>query len=159
MQVAEKRPTYLTDRLTLGIRVLLGGVFLFSSVGKIADPNAFAAIVANYQLLPQPLVTMTAVIFPWIEALCGLALLVGRLEKGAALLVCLMMIVFTCIGFYNAHRGLNIACGCFSLSTTEPSNVVTNALRNLLLLAAGSWVYVASSRRQPGTSLQRQSIL
>jgi uncharacterized membrane protein YphA (DoxX/SURF4 family) len=72
-------------------------VFLSSSAGKIADPSAFAAIVANYQLLPPPLVSATAVIFPWIELTCGLALVLGRLEKGAALLVSLMMVVFIAI--------------------------------------------------------------
>jgi uncharacterized membrane protein YphA (DoxX/SURF4 family) len=152
-------PATIADKITLVFRIVLGGLFLFSSVGKIADPNAFAAIVTNYQLLPQPLVMATAVIFPWVEVLCGVALLCGRFDKGAALLVCLMMLAFTGIGLYNAHRGLNIACGCFSLSATEPSNVAVNTLRNLLILAAGAWVFFASYRRQPERPLPQRSAL
>ena len=120
----------------------MGAVFLLSCAGKIADPAAFAAIVTNYQILPPPLVSATAVVFPWIEGVCGLALVFGQLEKGAALLVSLMMVFFIGIILYNGYRGLNIACGCFSLSAKEPSNIAVNTLRNLIILAAGIWVLI-----------------
>ena len=144
-------PSNAVKNVTVIARIILGAVFLFSCIGKIADPTAFAAIVANYQLLPPPLVSTTAVIFPWIEALCGLALIFGRFEKGAALLVSLMMVVFTGLTLYNGYRGLNIACGCFSLSAKAPSNIAVNALRNLSILAAGAWV-LAFPKRQRQTS-------
>jgi len=132
----------------LVVRTLLGIIFLYSSVGKIANPDAFAAIVNNYQLLSPPLVLATAVGLPWIEALCGLALVVGRFEEGAALLVSLMMILFTGLVLYNGYRGLNIACGCFSLTAKAPSNIAVNTLRNLFILAAGAWVFFFSRHRQ-----------
>jgi uncharacterized membrane protein YphA (DoxX/SURF4 family) len=130
------------DKVTIVVRILLGGIFLYSCIGKIADPSAFAAILTNYQLFPPHLVSATAVVFPWIEAACGLALVFGRYEKGAALLVSLMMVVFIGIIQYNNYRGLNIACGCFSLSAEAPSNIVVNTLRNLFILAAGAWVLI-----------------
>lgn len=141
-------PPAAVNTATIIVRLLLGAVFLFSSAGKIADPEAFAEIVTNYRLLSPPLVWATAVIFPWIEATCGLALVFGRLEKGAALLVSLMMIVFIGIILYNGYRGLNIACGCFSLSAKEPSDIGLNTLRNLFILAAGSWVLFFSGGRR-----------
>jgi uncharacterized membrane protein YphA (DoxX/SURF4 family) len=130
----------LVKHITIIVRIALGGVFLLSCIPKIADPEAFAKIVTNYQLLSPPLVSATAILFPWIEAICGLALVSGRFEKGAALLVSLMMVVFIAIILYNAYRGLNIACGCFSLAAREPSSVVLNTVRNLFILAAGTWV-------------------
>jgi len=138
----KRLPPATGNTITTGVRIGLGAIFLFSSIAKIANPSAFAAIVTNYQLIDQPLVTLTAVILPWIEALCGLALVVGRCEKGAALLVSSMMVAFIGIGFVNAYRGLDIACGCFSLSAKEPSSVVLNTLRDLAILAAGLWVLV-----------------
>jgi hypothetical protein len=75
-------PSPMVKSVTWVVRILLGFVFLFSSAGKIADPAAFAAIVNNYQLLSPKLVLATAVVLPWIEALCGLALVFGRFEKG-----------------------------------------------------------------------------
>jgi uncharacterized membrane protein YphA (DoxX/SURF4 family) len=133
-------PSSAVENITTVVRIVLGAVFLFSCAGKIADPAGFAAIVTNYQLLPPPLVKITAEVFPWVEAVCGLALVFGRLEKGAALLVSLMMVVFTGLILYNGYRGLNIACGCFSLSAKAPSNIAVNTLRNLSILAAGAWV-------------------
>ncbi|BBO71691.1 hypothetical protein DSCA_56210 [Desulfosarcina alkanivorans] len=137
----------VVDAVTIIVRIGLGAVFLFSSAGKIADPTAFAAIVTNYQLLPPLLVTATAVVFPWVEAACGVALVFGRFEKGAALLISLMMVVFIAIIFYNGYRGLNIACGCFSLTAKAPSNIALNTLRNLFILAGGTWVFFFSGRR------------
>ena len=137
-------PPAAINNITVVVRITLGAIFLFSCAGKIADPEAFAAIVTNYRLLPPLLVSATAVIFPWVEAVCGLALVFGRLEKGAALLVSLMMVVFTGLILYNGYRGLNIACGCFSLAANEPSNIAANTLRNLLILAAGAWVFFFS---------------
>ncbi len=138
-------PPAVVKNVTIVVRILLGAVFLFSCAGKIADPAAFAVIVTNYQLLPPVLVSLTAVIFPWIEAVCGLSLVFGRFEKGAALLVSLMMVVFIGIILYNGYRGLNIACGCFSLSAQAPSNISLNTLRNLFILAAGTWVFFYST--------------
>lgn len=138
----------LVHRLTTLIRIALGVVFLYASVGKIADPNGFAAIVSNYRLLPQPLVWATAVFLPWIEAVCGLALLCGRFEKGAALLVNLMMVAFIAVVIYNGYRGLNIACGCFSLAVREPSSIALNTMRNLVILAAGLWVFIFTERHR-----------
>ena len=131
---------------TITVRVGLGIVFLYSSADKILDPAGFAQIVANYRLLPTALANATAVVLPWIEAICGLALVTGRFEKGAALLVSLMMVLFTGLVLLNAYRGLNIACGCFSLSAREPSNLAVNTLRNLALLAAALWVLYGPKR-------------
>jgi len=140
-------PSAVVRNVTVVVRITLGAIFLFASAGKIADPAAFAAIITNYQLLSPPLVLTTAVVVPWIEAVCGLALVFGRLEKGAALLVSLMMVVFTGLVLYNGYRGLNIACGCFSLAANTPSNIAVNTLRNLLILAAGAWVLFLPKRQ------------
>lgn len=138
----------VVGHMTLVIRVVLGAVFLFSSAGKIANPDAFATIVTNFQLLSPQLVSLTAIILPWVEAICGVALVVGRMEKGAALLVSAMMMVFIAIILYNGYRGLNVACGCFSLAAKEPSNITLNTLRNLVILAAGGWVLFFSGNRR-----------
>ena len=131
------------------VRIVLGAVFLYSGATKVADPTAFAAIVTNYRMLPPPLVWGTAVILPWIEMLCGLALVAGRLQKGAAFMVCLMMAVFVGTILYNGYRGLNVACGCFSLTARTPSNLWFNLLRNLTILAAAAWILVRPTDAAP----------
>jgi len=137
------------QKLGIFIRIGLGGVFLFSSAGKIVDPHAFMEIVAQYRLLPPTLVWATAVFLPWIEALCGLALVSGRFVKGAALLVSLMMVLFIAVTLYNGYRGLDVACGCFSVTARKPSNIALNTLRDLFILAAGLWVLCYTHRPYP----------
>ena len=128
------------DKTAWIIRFGLGVLFIYASAGKIADPAAFAAIIANYRILPEAAAVATAVMLPWIEALCGLALITGQFEKGAALLICLMMVMFIGLILFNGYRGLNVACGCFSLSAKAPSNIALNTMRNLLILAAAAWL-------------------
>jgi uncharacterized membrane protein YphA (DoxX/SURF4 family) len=143
-------PSSAARPLTAGIRIVLGIVFLYACAAKIIHPAAFASIIADYQLLPASLVAPTAVIFPWIEAACGLALACDRFEKGAALLVALMMVIFIGITLYNGYRGLNIACGCFSLAAAKPTSIGLHILRNLVILAAAVWVLLAPVRRRAG---------
>jgi uncharacterized membrane protein YphA (DoxX/SURF4 family) len=142
----------IAARFAVLIRIALGCIFLVSSFDKIADPDAFAGIVANYQLLPSSLVALTALIFPWIEVVCGLALVVGRLDKGAALLVSLMMVVFIGLILYNGYRGLDIACGCFSVTATEPSSIMMNSVRNTIILAGSVWILCLPAKQRIGAA-------
>jgi len=142
----------IAARIVVLVRIALGCVFLISCFDKIADPAAFAGIIANYQLLPPPLVTLTALVFPWIEAVCGLALVAGRFDKGAALLVSLMMVAFIVIILYNGYRGLDIACGCFSVTAKEPSNIIVNSIRNTIILAGSIWILCQPARQPLGVS-------
>lgn len=141
-------------KITMFVRIALGITFIYSSLGKIADPSKFAELITNYQLLPPALVGITAVCLPWLEAVCGLALVIGRLDKGAALLISLMMLVFTGVTLYNGYRGVDVACGCFSLSAKEPSNIALNTLRNSMLLIAGTWVMFRTEHKQTAQALQ-----
>jgi uncharacterized membrane protein YphA (DoxX/SURF4 family) len=133
---------------TLLVRIALGFVFIYASLDKIANPIGFATVVGNYQILPSWMVPLTAVGLPWIEAACGIALVIGRLEQGAAMLISLMMVAFIGVTLYNGYRGLDIACGCFTLSAKEPSSIAVNTLRNVTLLLAGTWVLFNAKRWQ-----------
>lgn len=70
-------------------RLVLAGVFIAASLPKLAQPLAFAQTVANYRLLPESAVTLTALALPWLELVAGGALLVGFLSDSAALLLAL----------------------------------------------------------------------
>jgi uncharacterized membrane protein YphA (DoxX/SURF4 family) len=109
------QPAVLTV-IYLILRVGLGVVFIWASWGKIADPAAFARVVQNDQILPLALVNPTAVILPWVEAVCGVCLITGVLTRGSLLLFNGLMAVFTLALAWNAWRGLDTGCGCFSVA-------------------------------------------
>ena len=64
-------------RLFLLVRLALGVVFVAASIAKIANPSAFAELVADYQILPKILVNPVAVFLPWMELLIGFLLITG----------------------------------------------------------------------------------
>jgi hypothetical protein len=94
-------------------RLTLAGIFLLAAVPKILDPVSFAIDISNYQILPQVLVNVTAIVLPWIEAFAALALLSGFALDGAILLVTLQLVAFIAMLGQAWWRDLDIECGCF----------------------------------------------
>lgn len=105
----------------LAARLILGGVFIFASIDKIIHPAAFAEAVYNYQILPDTLITLTAMILPWLELILGIFLVLGLWLPGAVLLNNLLLVTFFGALVFNLSRGLDIHCGCFSTSQQSPS--------------------------------------
>src|SRR5438876_2033 len=54
---------------------------------SLANPVGFARDIDNYKILPWPAAVALALYLPWLEILCGLALIVRRLYRGAILLL------------------------------------------------------------------------
>ncbi len=141
VSVSDMRSVISSSRVFMIARILLGVVFVWASVPKIIDPRAFAVIVGNYQVLPQALVNPVALALPWLEALCGVTLIVGRLIRGSTLLVVCLMIIFIGLTGFNIFRGLDIDCGCFSVAAKEASTSQWgNLLRNLVIMLLGLFV-------------------
>ena len=102
--------------LDLGLRWLLGGLFVMASVHKIMDPAAFAKIVYGYGLFPAATINLIAIIVPFIELTAGLALMIGVYPRAAALILSAMLLVFILIIGINTLRGHVFDCGCFATS-------------------------------------------
>jgi len=141
-----------SPRVFVAIRVLLGAVLLWASLSKIINPQGFAQIVSNYRILPPVLVNSVAIVLPWIEALCGLCLITGRLIQGSALIFVGLMVIFVLLTGVNIYRGLDINCGCFSVAIKEnPASQWSNLLRNLVFLVLGIFLLrragIASSEK------------
>ena len=120
-------------------RIALAGVFLAASLPKIAHPHDFALAVYRYQLLPYSLVNILAVWMPWIELIAAVALLAPRMKDGAALVLGGLLAVFTVAIAVNLIRGIDMACGCFTVSETAERIGWWNVVRNLALLALTWW--------------------
>ena len=119
--------------ITCGV---LAAVFAFAAAPKIANPAAFAEAVYRYHLLPDALVNIAAVYLPWFEAVCAIALVAGsRFRRGALLAVAAMLLLFIGAMGINLYRGVDIACGCFSVSSGSDSMSWLNIARNIGLLA------------------------
>jgi len=131
----------LQNFLSIALRVFLGIVFIWASKDKILDPAGFAIIIQNYRILPAWAVNPAALILPWIEILSGLFLLTGWFVRGSLLIINFLLLVFTVAFIINIQKGIDISCGCFSLTPETAKSMYYYLFRDLLLLCAGLWVF------------------
>jgi uncharacterized membrane protein YphA (DoxX/SURF4 family) len=99
--------------LTTITRVLVGLVFIYASIDKLANPAYFAGTIQNYQILPDSLINLVAIILPWLELICGILLISGLWHQSAAILISTLIIIFILAIGSVILRGLDIQCGCF----------------------------------------------
>ncbi|MFP4086497.1 MAG: MauE/DoxX family redox-associated membrane protein [Desulfobacteraceae bacterium] len=97
-------------------RLILGVIFIYASIDKIAHPAAFAKDIYNYQILPDTLINLTAMGLPSLELILGIFLVVGLFREGSVSMVTLLLLVFFGAMVFNLARGLDIHCGCFHTS-------------------------------------------
>ena len=132
-----------TRVISLLSRLFLGGIFVYASYDKIIHPVPFAEIVYNYQILPDALVNLVSLFLPWIELLMGLALILGVWLPGAILICNLLLIVFFSTLVFNMARGLDIDCGCFTVSVGSSSggHMLWYLLRDGFFLFVGVFLF------------------
>ena len=145
------------DYLVLMTRVFVGFVFVFASVDKVAQPDEFAASIANYKLVPDSLAMLTATVLPWVELLCGLGILAGVFFRGSSLVATIMSIVFALAVGSALVRGLDIACGCFSQDPSVGKINWEKMVQNILLVGFSLYLLYSTSDRFKLERLIRQS--
>ncbi len=123
----------MTGYLVLACRLIVGGVFVYASLDKLAHPQAFAEVIHNYRLVPYALLHPAALLLPMVEFVIGVTLILGLARRGAALISGLLLLVFM-FGISSALlRGLDISCGCFNTDGGHAVGV-SLLLRDLILL-------------------------
>jgi uncharacterized membrane protein YphA (DoxX/SURF4 family) len=125
----------------LAIRLLLGVVFIYASIDKIAKPEGFAQAIYNYRMMPHVAINLMAIVMPWLELICGILIVIGIFVRGSALLIGFMLLVFVIAISFALVRGLDISCGCFRV---EGGHALAADLlvRDVLMLVAAAIVAV-----------------
>ena len=134
------------------VRVGLGGVFVYASVDKILYPALFAEAVYNYQILPDYLVNLTALILPWLELIIGALLVIGYGLPGAILISSFLLIIFMGALTFNLARGLDVSCGCFSTAGEGGTGSDWYLLRDLLFLVMAGFLFFQAFFRESNSS-------
>ncbi len=122
-------------------RVGLGGLFVYSSMGKISDPGVFADAVSRYEVLPEFSLGLFALVMPMLELLAGLALVFTKWTREAALVVSAMLALFMVALAQALVRGLEISCGCFGVPSVGGRQEIALALaRDVVLAVPAVWL-------------------
>lgn len=93
--------------------LIVGGVFIYAGAIKALDPVRFGLDIDNYKSLPWFISVRLAFYLPWLEILCGLALIFRFLYRGGLSILTALILVFIGATIAAKARGLDITCGCF----------------------------------------------
>lgn len=137
----------LLRRTDLFFRLILGALFVWAGVTKIANPHEFAIAISNYQILPDYMVNLVAVWLPWAEVLCGTLLICGFWVDGSLIVINTLLIAFMAALVSNWVRGIDVDCGCFSTAAGGgSSNYFLDIARDGALLGMGLRILYARFR-------------
>ncbi len=98
--------------LILAGRLYLGYVFVDASLEKILHPQVFASAMVQYDLFPHFLVNLASLWVPWLELLCGLALILGLWTRVSGFVLSGLLGWFLFAIIINIFRGNSFDCGC-----------------------------------------------
>jgi hypothetical protein len=132
------------------VDLIIGGIFIYAGVIKVLDPVQFANDIDNYKILPWTIAAGLAFYLPWLEILCGLALILRRLYFGGLSILTALVVVFLVATIAAKARGLDITCGCFG-HASQNWNFPAHLAVDLAILAA---LLVLSFRVVSGNRLQ-----
>lgn len=124
------------------IRVILGGSFLYLGATKALHPVELLKLLRQYDALHHfVLLNFVASTLPWLEILCGLFLVLGVAVRGSAVVLCVMLGVFTTAVLIRAQAihasaglpfcAITFDCGCGAGEV----NACRKLGQNLILMA------------------------
>jgi len=137
-------------RRTLGL--LAGAVFVYAGIVKVDDPTQFALDISNYQIIPWSIGVRLAFYLPWLEIICGLALIFRRLYDGALLIALALIVVFIGVTISAKARGIDISCGCFG-NASGNLTLTWHLVLNGCILAALAWLWIRRDTPQAAARL------
>ena len=132
--------------IQLLLRLVVGGVFVYSAWTKLREPwSLFAISVDAYHVLPQWGVLAVARTLPWAELALGLLLIVGFWRRVSTLAASALLALFFGLMVRASVHGETIDCGCFG-----PGEAISpwTLLRDGSLLAGSVFLAVKSFWRQ-----------
>ncbi len=137
------------DLLFFVCRAVVAVVFIAAACPKLLQPHAFAISVFRYQMLPDNLINIVAIYLPWVELVAGLwLLLLPKGRDGAAFILLALLVFFTVAITVNIFRGIDIACGCFSVKADVGRIGWKKVAENSLLIVMAGAAFFDSLKRK-----------
>jgi uncharacterized membrane protein YphA (DoxX/SURF4 family) len=106
------------------LRILVGGLFIFSGLIKVNDPvgtaikleeyfDVFSNDIADFFIYFKPFALQIGVVLVVAEVVLGVMLILGVKLKQTVWALGLMILFFTFLTFYSAYFNKVTDCGCF----------------------------------------------
>lgn len=128
------------------VAAVIGAVFLVAGVLKAWDPAGFALDIQNYRVPFLPWIdgALLALYLPWLEIVCGVALIARIGYRGALAISAVLLVAFLAAMASTRLRGLDISCGCFGHGTHR--GFWAELIEDAVMLAVVLWLLRADLR-------------
>jgi uncharacterized membrane protein YphA (DoxX/SURF4 family) len=135
----------IADIAVLVLRVGIGLVFIVAGLSKIGHATEFAAQIAGFRLLPQPVIAPMALALPFLELMLGGYLVIGLFTRASAWTAALLLALFDAAIASAVVRGMTVSCGCFGPNDTTVTTWAEVARDAVLVVIA-----IVVALRAPG---------
>lgn len=130
--VGSSPPRYATV-----LRFAFAALLIVSALGKLLDNRGFAEVLRTYEILPESITLVAALVVSLAELALGLALVVGVHLVQAAFLTLFFHLGYIAWLALAYLRGLDIPnCGCFGVFLARPLTGWTFVEDGFLVLTA-----------------------
>ena len=140
------------SKFILFCRIIIGFVFIYASIDKIANPLEFSDTIDNYQILPVAINSLIALILPWVELIIGVFLISGIYLKGTSILSTGLLLMFIILISQALYRGIDLHCGCFKTfvdpNFTDLRGEMIRRIGEDILLGIGSFLVSLTSLKK-----------
>lgn len=149
--VKEKLGPFVNNMwVNIACRILVGGIFMLSGIGKMMDLGNSVKAVYNFQLLPWDwAIKLVGYCLPFVEVIFALCLLLGVFTRLAAAGIGALSVVFF-VGkmIVMFVQGRSINCGCFGELMNTMAEVTV--WMDLPVLALCLILIFSANRFKPG---------
>ena len=135
---------FFSHPATLAVfKVLLGLLFVISSISKIQHPAKFMDSIEAYKIVPHLLIHPMAIIIPWLQIIAGLCFIFDIYAQSAAFILSGLLLVYTIAIAQAFARGMSMDCGCFDLIEGLEDKVGWKSIaRDLIFLGMSGMVFL-----------------
>ena len=128
------------------LKLLLASIYLFAGGAKIFNLYLYkATILAYYPFLPESLALLIAIVFPWVEILAGLSLVLNWKTKYSSGFLFLLSLFFFIQIILNYSNILPYGCGCFGFGGSEKISLY-HILRDFSIMLLAGFVGYTSQK-------------
>lgn len=131
------------DLIYILTRCVIGAIFIYAGIVKLAEPKVFAVLLDAYGILPEVMIMPAALGLPLLEIVAGTGLIFNI--RGSLTTITSLLILFIVVLGYGISMGLDIDCGCFGPDDPEQEayhGLRSTLYRDIILLAACIYLHV-----------------
>jgi putative oxidoreductase len=121
--------------LVVALRVLLGGIFLYSGLIKASSSAQFAIALAPFTFLPETWLRPLAIVLPPFEILAGSLILISSTKRIGAGVIFVLCVLFAVVLGWALANGIIVSCSCFGEDEQPSAAKMALALARDLFLA------------------------